>query len=299
MKLLSYARYFRSPLRLWRRWRWRTIHQGPPRTVTIDSYNGRITVDSRDNVIGKELYCFRHWERELIAEVLELLRGEGLLPPRGEGTLYDVGANIGMISTGMLRHGEFRDSVAFEPAPGNFALLQQNVAQNGLSERVVCMPYALSAEPGTLRLELSEMNFGDHRIRSADTDGAFGEASRATVDVEVRTLDECIASDSRLAGRRPALVWMDIQGHEGFFFRGARDALTAARVPVVSEFWPYGVARSGRGAEEYCGIVRELFTHFYHRVEGRWQPSPIAEIDALYARMSSPEQYCEVVLVRS
>jgi FkbM family methyltransferase len=234
-----------------------------------------------------------------MAEVLELLRADRLLPPRGEGTLYDVGANIGMISTGMLRHGEFRDAVAFEPAPGNFALLQQNVAQNGLTDRVVCMPYALSAEAGTLRLELSEMNFGDHRIRKDDTDGAFGEAARATVDVEVRTLDECLASDARLAGRRPALVWMDIQGHEGFFFRGARDVLTAARVPVVSEFWPYGVARSGMGADEYCAIVRELFTHFYRRVDGRWQRGPIEGIDALYRRMSLPEQYCEVVLVRS
>ena len=119
------------------------------------------------------------------------------------------------------------------------------------------------------------------------------------VTVPVRTLDELLAEQG-VNARDVRLAWVDIQGHEGFFLDGARATLAGGGgggAPVVSEFWPYGILRSGMTRAEYGRIAGELFTHFYHLHDSAAEKLPIAMIDSLFDMYPAPKEMCEVIFV--
>ena len=295
---MKLGKYLRDPGRIARKLRWRKLYSGPPRDVTVESYNGLLTFDSRDKLIGKYLYVDRAYERRYIESALGVLERDGYLEPGargGGGVLLDVGANIGMICIALLKQHRFARAVAVEPSPRNQRLLEHNIMQNGLGDRVLRLPYALSSADGEMELELSEYNSGDNRIRHSASSGAWGEEHRKVVSVPVRTLDGAL-SEQGVAAASVRLAWVDIQGHEGYFLAGARATL-ACGAPVVSEFWPYGILRSGMTRAEYCGIVRELFTHVYHLHGTSVEKLPASRIDSLFDSYAAPKQMCEVIFV--
>jgi FkbM family methyltransferase len=295
---MSNAKYLKNPGLLLKKMRWQALYRGPRHDVTVETENGLLTFDSRDKLIGKHLFMDRQYEVAHIKRAVALLREHGYLGWDANGTVLDVGANIGMICIAMLRFGYFARALAFEPGPDNYRLLVHNVRQNGLRDRVTALPYALSSREDTMELELSTYNSGDHRIRHTAEMGAFREHERATVKVSVHTLDSLLADHAAADPDRIALIWMDIQGHEGHFFEGARALLSSRRIPVVSEFWPYGIARSGMTREQYLAVVGELFTHFFRRQGKLFAKRPIAELAELYDSLVGPKQVSEVILVR-
>lgn len=288
--------YLRDPSLLARKLRWRLLYDGPRRDVTVDTWNGRLTFDSRDKLIGKYLYVQGAYERRWLEQAVDVLRGAGALPPEGGGTLLDIGANIGMIGIALLRQGWFDRVVAVEPAPENLRLLRQNLAQNGVDARATVLPIALSAQDGEMALELSDYNSGDNRLRVLDTAGAFHEQTRPVVTVPVRTLDRALV-DAAVDPADVRLVWIDVQGHEAQVFAGGR-RLIARGVPVVTEFWPYGIRRSGMTRDAYLRAVAEPFTHFWHLRDGGAERQPIAALDALFDALAAPKQMAELILVR-
>jgi FkbM family methyltransferase len=291
------GKYLRDPGRIARKLRWQMLYSGAPHEVTVRSYNGLLTFDSRDKLIGKYLYIDRAYERRYIESALGVLERDGYLRESDseDGTLLDVGANIGMICIALLEQRRFARAVAVEPSPRNLELLERNVVQNGLHDRVLRLPYALSSASGELELELSEYNSGDNRIRHHASTGAWSEERREVLRVPVRTLDGALAEHG-VEAASVRLAWVDIQGHEGYFLDGARATL-ARGAPVVSEFWPYGILRSGMTRDEYCGIVRELFTHFYHLRGTAVEKLAAPKIDSLFDLYSAPKQMCEVIFV--
>jgi FkbM family methyltransferase len=288
------TKYLFHPSLFTRKLRWQMLYAGARRDVTVESYNGRLTFDSRDKLIGKTLYVNHAYERRHLEDAQAVLAAGGYLP-KGRDLLIDVGANIGMICVAFLKHRWATRAMAFEPAPENFRLLLHNVAQNGLADRIQCMPYALSSQAGELELELSDYNSGDHRIRHAAAAGAYREDQRPTVRVAVRSLDSALAEAGTNANA-VQLVWVDIQGHEARFLQGARNTI-ARRVPVVSEFWPYGIFRSGTTREEYVSTVSSLFTHFHRLGRDSLTRHPIAEIDRLFDELAGPKENGQLVLV--
>lgn len=78
--------------------------------------------------------------------------------------LYDIGANCGSYSLIAAKHG--LEVYAFEPAPFNFQRLKQNVALNGLEDRIRVFPWALSNESGYVGMEFSseEVGSAEHRL---------------------------------------------------------------------------------------------------------------------------------------
>jgi FkbM family methyltransferase len=290
------TQYVAHPGFLARKLRWQMLYAGKRRDVTVDTWNGRLTFDSRDKLIGKYLYVQRAYERRYIERALAVLERDGWLT-RG-GTLLDVGANIGMICIALLRHGWCARAIAFEPAPANLRLLEHNIAQNGLADRIVRQPLALSSGDGEMELELSDYNSGDNRLRAPNgaSAGAWHEDRRVTVRVPVRRLDDVLAEHP--AGASDVrLIWLDIQGHEGQFFEGARDTIGRG-IPVVSEFWPYGILRSGMTRTAYLRTVCDLFTHVYVLAGERIERTPVASIDALFDTCAAPKAMREVVFVR-
>jgi FkbM family methyltransferase len=287
------TKYVANPALLAAKLRWQLLYAGRRRDVTVDTWNGRLTFDSRDKLIGKYLYVHGSYERRYIERALATLERQGWLA-RG-GTVLDVGANIGMICIALLRHGWFDRAIAFEPAPTNLRLLEHNIAQNGLTEQIARLPVALSSSDGEMELELSDYNSGDNRLRVQHTTGAWHEDQRATVRVPVRRLDDVLAQRPDQSDVR--LIWLDIQGHEGRFFEGAASTLERG-IPVVSEFWPYGILRSGTTRASYMDIVSRLFTHVYVLSGDSIGKQPIAAVGALFDICAAPKAMREVVFVR-
>lgn len=192
-------------------------------------------VNTSDKVIGKFVYCDKaSLDAHLLTKALELI-------PRNKSILIDVGANIGTIGIFGVSKGYFEKCIAFEPEPNNFKILKHNVSLNGLSDRFDLKNEALSnVANGSIEFELSEENFGDHRLRITTTSGIHNEASRKVISVAVNTIDIAL-QDVKLD---KCVLFMDTQGFEGHVLSGARK-LIEANVPIVTEFWPFGLKRSG------------------------------------------------------
>jgi len=215
-------------------------------------------VVSTGETAGVGFYTFVHggYEEQTIERLLAALeRRLGLSSLRGL-TVLEVGSNIGTETVSMLgRHGAAR-VVAIEPDPDNARFLRANLALNGLEGRAKVLELALSDVDSKLRLERSPDNWGDHRIRVASPTGPSlsVEHERTTVEVPARTLDSLIEAGDVDVGTLD-LVWMDVQGHEAHVLAGA-ERLVDAGIPIVTEYWPYGLNRVG-ALERFHRLVVE------------------------------------------
>jgi len=270
----------RIKLRL-RRLAWR-VRRRLTADVTVETRQGLLTFSTKDQVISRQLYLYGAYEYEPSLRVMDYLDRAGLAPVR-DVRMYDIGANIGLIGIGLCLSGKVKEVVSVEPAPGNFALLKRNVRQNGLDGCFTTVPAALGAEAGEISLELSGSNFGDHRVRSKSPRTereTFGESNRTLVTIPSMRLDDLVARTELERGPAPSMVWIDVQGYEGYVFQGGRSWLGGG-IPVYSEVWPYGILRAGMELDEFCDIAESIWTHFHVWERGDLAARPMAELRPL------------------
>ena len=278
-----------SPSILVRRAVWHVLHRGRERALTVRTKHGVLSFSSKDRAIGRLLFTERAFELDKIDAAIRCAIDEGVLGERNEGWLLDVGANVGSVCIPLVRRRVVTRALAFEPEPGNFAHLVRSLALNGLDARTIRpINAALSSTNGTAALELAAGNFGDHRIRvepPARSSPHYREAERAVITVPVRRLDDAVAAEG-VAREDVRLIWIDAQGHEGQVLEGA-PALVGEGVPVVTEFWPYGLERSGEEGRRFADIVRARFRAFYDLNEPTPRRRPTREVAALFERYPS------------
>jgi FkbM family methyltransferase len=266
-----------------RKWRWLRANRS---TVTVRTRQGILTVSTRDDVIGQLLFTDGHFQHDLVCNALSMLRGARFLPKRGTGTFVDIGANMGVISVGLLVADEFADVIGIEPDPLNFSLLERNIEQNDLTARARLMQAAATATRTAVPLGLSPDNFGDHRI--GETTG------RATVLVDGQPLDELVGDAT------PALVWIDTQGHEASVLAGGGSVFRTG-VPTVMEVWPFALERSWRGSAELCRLAAEYWDTFWvWRRAGRFVPYPIDQLPKFCEELGTErDEFDDVILTRA
>jgi FkbM family methyltransferase len=183
----------------------------------------------------------------------------------------DVGAHIGTHTIYALRTGRFARAVAFEPEPRNVALLEKNLAANGLAQAAVVVRKAAGAATGAGVLHLHPRNTGAHAIDAPPS--LDGQASLnvpvVRVDHELQTLG--VALD------KVGLIWVDVEGYEPQVLEGL-GGLLARSVPIAFEFTPSRYSRATR--EE---LVAQLVRH-YTTVHSLGRLDATATIDTLAAR---------------
>jgi FkbM family methyltransferase len=176
----------------------------------------RYEVRYRDDGSFVDLF-FLQYQEPALAPVLRAVLQPG-------GTLYDVGANIGVYAGwGARLVGPSGVVHAFEPVPTTRAILERIVALNRLAN-VRIVPRAVGSTPGTLELHVVQ---GASGLTSAAAQGHPSPAVR--VAVPVTTLDAHAAESAT----RPDLVLIDVEGYELEVLRGAPRVLTHARPPAV------------------------------------------------------------------
>lgn len=274
---------------------WSLKHYRPEHDVTIETENGLLSVSNKDWLMGKHLFVHRDFEIEFIENSIKFLQKEGWLKEGINQAVLDIGANLGMICIAMVRKNFFASAIAFEPTPNSFRLLKKNIEQNHLEEKIKSFNLALSSENTTLEFEIAADNSGDNRIKLTAEKGKRREQQRQAIAVEAQTFDSFLAAHREINESSIDLIWLDIQGHEGHFFEGAKRFLKSNDVPCISEFWGYGIKRAGMTQEQYCAILKTSFTHFYHYDGKSFNLKEIDAIENLFEADEDPRHIESVI----
>jgi FkbM family methyltransferase len=177
---------------------------------------------------------------------------------RPNPVLFDVGANMGSWTEGMLQRLPGARVFMFDPSPGCQAVIQEKNFP-----RSTLIPCALGEQAGQASYYFSSATDGSASLH-VRRDTPFQELRYQSVTVEVRTLDEVIDS---LKIDAVDFMKMDIEGHELHALRGAKRALAAGKIGALS--FEFG-----------CGNInsRTFFRDFWELVTGAgftlWRITP-------------------------
>jgi len=177
---------------------------------------------------------------------------------RPNPVLFDVGANVGSWTEGMLQRLPGARVFMFDPSPGCQAVIQEKNFP-----RSTLIPCALGEQAGQASYYFSSATDGSASLH-VRRDTPFQELRYQSVTVEVRTLDEVIDS---LKIDAVDFMKMDIEGHELHALRGAKRALAAGKIGALS--FEFG-----------CGNInsRTFFRDFWELVTGAgftlWRITP-------------------------
>lgn len=227
----------------------------PNQLVLCDTDEGLLyIVNSSDQEIGRYVYRYRK-----SFDVQHLVQSFNILGLKQQTILLDVGANIGTTGIFAVSQGLVDKCIAFEPEPKNFDLLEKNVQLNGLGGQFVLHNVALSHDNAdAITFELSPTNYGDHRVRVGEDQGLYDEVNREVIKVSSDSIDRLLEQEDL----QNCVLFMDTQGFEGHVLRGAKH-LIACGVPIVTEFWPYGLGRANGIDQFYSAFENSPYTTLY------------------------------------
>jgi FkbM family methyltransferase len=163
---------------------------------------------------------------------------------------YDVGANCGQYAVALASAA--RSVYAFEPIGAIYAVLERNIARNGLAN-VTPLPLALGAERGRATFFL---------YSSSGLSGAIerDERPEGEEEVEVATVDGLLEAGELLP---PDIVKIDTEGTELFVLQGARNTIREFAPILVLEFDPEKAQAAGYSLAELraelAGCSYEVF----------------------------------------
>jgi len=192
-------------------------------------------------------------------------------------TLVDVGANVGLYSALALSTPGFRGRVlAIEPHAESRVYLQKTIQSNAApSGAAMICELAASDRPETLTLYKNPENKGDNRVYRDPL--LQGEET-----IGADTLDNICGRHGISSAQ---FIKIDVQGAEAKVVRGASGLLAASDDCILmTEFWPYGLARCGTDGVEYLETLRALGFQLYELTGTSGVPAPLASPRALVER---------------
>lgn len=129
--------------------------------------------------------------------------------------VIDAGANVGIFTAFAA---SYRGAAvhAFEPVSSVIKILKENIALNGISDKVVLNPLALSDESKELEISVDDVNVGASSFVLKRRDDCRKEK------ISTISLDEYVAKNS-LA--KIDFIKADIEGAERYLLKGAQNTL--------------------------------------------------------------------------
>lgn len=194
---------------IWRFFRWQVGSRFLPGLIALPFVNGTQLFAKRGMAGATgNWYCGLHEASEMGFCLHALLPTDLFL---------DVGANIGSYS--VLAAGAVgAHVVAFEPIPSTFRHLQRNILLNGLGDKVRCEQIGLSDRAAVLRFT-DGLDTVNHVLADQGRDQGIA--------VPVKTLDQAIGDNI------PAIIKIDVEGHELAVLNGASKILKDTRLLAV------------------------------------------------------------------
>jgi len=209
--------------------------------VVYSWVNGsRMIVHAGDDGVTGNIYCGLH-ELSEMAYLLHVMTPDDLF--------VDVGANVGAYTV-LACAAKGARGCCLEPVPSTFARLLDTLRINQLSDRVDALNLGASDAEGELWFT-SDENCTNHVVPA-------GERPAGAVQVKVRTLDAV------LAGRRPSVLKIDVEGYEPFVLAGARETLSQPSLHSVIMELNGSVARYGLAED---AILKTMAGHGFKACE--------------------------------
>ena len=283
-----------------RKWEW-YLRRIFARYARVSTRQGIFELDLKDESISWKMFVLRHYELNWANRVVKFLDESGYYKYSQKGTVLDIGANNGVISIGMLHLHQFYRAIAIEPEPHNFNLLEKNVALNQLQDRMICLPYAISDKQGEVEFEISRRYLGVHRVKRDSTVAiptpTNENEKREIVKVPSDTLEHLLERAPAEFVDNIRLIWIDIQGHEGYAFQGA-ESLFSRDIPVVTELWPYGILSGGMTTKAYCEIAEKFWRFYWILDEEQLTRHPISNLHDFMGTLARIGKYTNVILTK-
>lgn len=150
-------------------------------------------------------------------------------------TVFDVGANVGLISIPIGCHLKALGSgklICFEPIPPNYARLTANIKLNGLENIARAYNVALGDQEGTLEISLETRS-------GAETGNAI--QSKIVGDAKGFTRHSCTLTRLDTFAAKEGIskvdfMKVDIEGAEMLFLNGGAEFISAHRPTIYGEF---------------------------------------------------------------
>ncbi len=179
------------------------------------------------------LYWFSHFKIRTLKKdrnERDFFHFMGLLED-GQGSILDIGANIGIMTYYLGTRFPHCSVHSIEPVPVNFGVLKRIVDKYKLSN-VNLYPVALGQQQGTLKMVLpyngkTRMQGLSHIKHESISEWNDGDE----FDVPVKTLDELFL------GEKIQAIKIDIENFEYFAFLGGRELLAQNKPVVYAELW--------------------------------------------------------------
>ena len=173
-----------------------------------------------------------------MAFALHLLRSDDLF--------VDVGANIGSYT--VLAASVGAKSISIEPIKNAFDHLMRNVHLNDISSRVDARQIGISSSSGTLKFT-NGLDTVNHVVNGKE------HTQSGTCEVQVEPLDKVIA------GLKPVLIKIDVEGFEKQVIGGASKALAEdSLLAVIMELNGSGSRYDHDESELYTRMLAHGFT---------------------------------------
>lgn len=196
---------------------------GDGRVLVAPLWGGRLVLPADDLSLMPELVVKGTYDVPFTAFVQQHIRPGDVA--------IDVGANVGLFTLLLGYQVWERGRVlAYEAAPRHVAFLRDNVAMNGLADRVEIVPHAAAADYGTARLQVLP-RFSMLATIHADAETLLvGERTGEleTVEVQTEPLDAQLGRFERID-----LIKVDVEGAEEQVFAGMAGLLAAGTVRRV------------------------------------------------------------------
>lgn len=198
---------------------------------------------------------------------------------RPDTTVFDVGANIGLMALPVLRSCGTCRVVSFEPSPNSLPYLQATARGSRFADRWTVRGVALSAAPG-------ELDFTIGRPQDALFEGFNNTtiANRRVITVKVSTIDE---EWRALERPRVSVIKIDVEGAEGGVLDGASELLGAQRPAVVLEWHEPYLSRFGTRVDSILTLA-DRFGYQLFTIPGG---VPVSDSAALGVQMLSCQNY--------
>jgi FkbM family methyltransferase len=163
-------------------------------------------------------------------------------------TVIDVGANRGNFALACVRLvGEAGKVICFEPNPSVAQKFEREISANSI-KNISLHQAGLGAEATVLTLSVPLVN--------------SGEATFGVIDYEAKDVYEVnvpvLVGDQALAGERPNLIKIDVEGFECKVITGLTETLRRDKPIVITEVVPHHLERCGASYKQLLALMTDL-----------------------------------------
>ncbi len=168
---------------------------------------------------------------------------------RPRSWMFDVGANLGLMSIPALSASPEANVVAFEPSPNALPWLRRTMAESSMGDRWKLVPKAVGADSRRVSFSVSAIEEGLY-----DGIRATGRAGQdRMIEVEQTTLD---LTWRDLGSPEVSMIKCDVEGGELGVLEGARECLAGSKPAVLTEINRQNLAAYGHTLGALMAFIR-------------------------------------------